>query len=199
LWRPGFRSCISSKQERAGQRIEPGSGIHPNRTAKGHAGIRIRIGWRAAEGEGEMIAPGQRRADTGVQSTRSLAADRLLQALNASPHRRLCREPRRRPDRCLFLTRLRHPAMSAVRSLSGGKRTSLGRPILVAIDPSETSSLIASGPVGRRLFSRWPAQSARNCTRRPLRDTKISERRRAPLVVPELSRFEGQSDSAEAF
>src|SRR5258707_11189518 len=38
-------------------------------------------------------------------------------AENASPHR-LCREPRRRPDRCLFLTRLRHPAMSAIRSLS---------------------------------------------------------------------------------
>src|SRR5258708_38778586 len=26
---------------------------------------------------------------------------------------------RRRPDRCLFLTRLRHPAMSPIRSLSG--------------------------------------------------------------------------------
>src|SRR5258708_32938649 len=61
-----------------------------------------RIGWRAAEGEGEMFPPGQRRADTSGQSTRSLAADKLLQALNASPHRRLCREPRRRPDRCLF-------------------------------------------------------------------------------------------------
>jgi hypothetical protein len=44
--------CISSKQERAGQRVEPGTGIHPNRTAKGYAGICI--GWRAAEGEGEI-------------------------------------------------------------------------------------------------------------------------------------------------
>jgi hypothetical protein len=44
--------CILSKQEWAGQRIEPGTGIHPNRTAKGYAGIRI--GWRAAEGEREM-------------------------------------------------------------------------------------------------------------------------------------------------
>ena len=43
--RPGgariYRFCISSKQERAGQRIEPGTGIHPNRPAKAYAGIRI--------------------------------------------------------------------------------------------------------------------------------------------------------------
>src|SRR5258708_12405249 len=44
--------CILSKQERAGQRVEPGTGSHPNRTAKGYAGIRI--GWRPVEGEGEM-------------------------------------------------------------------------------------------------------------------------------------------------
>ena len=55
-----------------------------------------------------MIPPGQRRADTSGQSTRSLAADKLLQALNASPHRRLCREPRRRPDRCLFAVHTWH-------------------------------------------------------------------------------------------
>ena len=49
--------CISSKQERAGQRVGPGTGIHhPNRTAKGYAGIRIRIGCRPAEGEGEARA-----------------------------------------------------------------------------------------------------------------------------------------------
>jgi hypothetical protein len=37
--------AFSPKQERAGQRFEPDSGIyHPNRTPKGHAGIRIRIG-----------------------------------------------------------------------------------------------------------------------------------------------------------
>ena len=35
------RSRISSKQERAGQPVEPGTGIHPNRTARGYAGIRI--------------------------------------------------------------------------------------------------------------------------------------------------------------
>ena len=34
----------------------PGTGIHhPNRTAKGYAGIRIRIGCRPAEGEGEIV------------------------------------------------------------------------------------------------------------------------------------------------
>ena len=60
------------------------------------------------KGEGEMIPPGQRRADTSGQSTRSLAADKLLQALNASPHRRLCREPRSRPDRCLFAVHTWH-------------------------------------------------------------------------------------------
>jgi hypothetical protein len=36
--------AFPSKQERAGQRAEPGTKIHPNRTAKGYAGIRIRIG-----------------------------------------------------------------------------------------------------------------------------------------------------------
>src|SRR6266403_6178839 len=47
-----YRSCISSKQERTGQRIEPGTGIHPNRTAKGYARICVG-GWRS-EGEGEI-------------------------------------------------------------------------------------------------------------------------------------------------
>src|SRR6266436_511421 len=37
-----------------------------------------------------------------------------------------------------FIARNGPPAMSAVRSLSGGKRTSLGRPILVEIDPQRT-------------------------------------------------------------
>src|SRR6266446_8582805 len=43
--------CIPSKQERAGQRrVGPGPGIHPNGTAKGYAGIRVRIGGRAGSG-----------------------------------------------------------------------------------------------------------------------------------------------------
>src|SRR6266404_6623435 len=47
-----YRSCISSKQERAGHRVEPGTGIHPNRTTKGYARICVGCWW--TEGEGEM-------------------------------------------------------------------------------------------------------------------------------------------------
>src|SRR5258707_9320706 len=51
--------CIPSKQERAGQRrVGPGPGIHPNRTAKGYAGIRVRIGGEASEGEGASALSG---------------------------------------------------------------------------------------------------------------------------------------------
>jgi hypothetical protein len=37
-------------REQAGQRVESGTGIHPNRTAKGYAGIRI----CRSQGEGGM-------------------------------------------------------------------------------------------------------------------------------------------------
>src|SRR6266436_10280182 len=47
-----YRSCISSKQERAGHRVEPGTGIHPNRTTKGYARICVGCWW--TEGEGEI-------------------------------------------------------------------------------------------------------------------------------------------------
>ena len=103
MWRPGL-SVLHF--------IETGTGRSTNRAGHGNPppterlkAMRETASASAGEqrkGEGEMIPPGQRRADTSGQSTRSLAADKLLQALNASPHRRLCREPRRRPDRCLF-------------------------------------------------------------------------------------------------
>ena len=47
----------------------------------------------------------------------------------------------KRADQCPLVAPLRHPAMSAPWSLTGGKRTSHGQPISVEIDPTETSSL----------------------------------------------------------
>ncbi len=41
---PHWMMMAGAKQEWAGQRAEPGPGIHPNRKARGYAGIRIRIG-----------------------------------------------------------------------------------------------------------------------------------------------------------
>ena len=90
-----YRSCISSKQEQAGQRIEPGTGIHPNRAAKGYAGIRIRIGWRAAEGEGEMMD----RPRIGIPTCTEADDQRLrLLAVSGKTSREIAREIGRSVD-----------------------------------------------------------------------------------------------------
>jgi hypothetical protein len=69
-------------------------------------------------------------------------------------------------QRLCALARLRHPEMSAIRSLSGEKRTSRGQPISVANDPRRTLSkgikARRSGPL--LTYSAPTSRSASNAT-----------------------------------